>query len=173
MATRRTSPRGIKLIQDSESFSAVIYLCPAGKPTIGYGHVVRPHDDLHPPITPARALELLYHDLDAVEIYLGAVFPGLNQNQFDALADFCFNLGIKSFETSTLFKLLKAGKFIPASDEFQRWNKAHVNGRFVPLAGLTTRRLKERDLFLTPLIPSTVYRRDESRPTEVPPATDR
>jgi lysozyme len=150
MATRRTSPRGIKLIQDSESFSAVIYLCPAGKPTIGYGHVVWPHDDLHPPISPAKALELLYHDLDAVEIYLGAVFPALNQNQFDALADFCFNLGLKAFETSTLHHYLKAGQLQAAADEFPRWNKATVAGKLVVLAGLTARRNRERALFLTP-----------------------
>ncbi|MDD5297646.1 MAG: lysozyme [Rhodocyclaceae bacterium] len=150
MATKRTSPRGIKLIQESESFSAVIYLCPAGKPTIGYGHVVRPHDDLHPPISPAKALELLYHDLDAVEIYLSAVFPGLNQNQFDACADFCLNEGLKAFETSTLHDLLKAGAFAEAADEFPKWNKAHVNGQLVVLGGLTTRRQKERALFLLP-----------------------
>ena len=40
-----TSHAGLALIRNAESFSSVVYFCPAGKPTIGYGHVVRPGDN--------------------------------------------------------------------------------------------------------------------------------
>lgn len=60
-------------------------------------------------------------DLAPVEIYPDAVLPGLNQNQFDALASFCFNVGLGAFEKSTMFARLKAGDFRGAASQFPRW----------------------------------------------------
>jgi lysozyme len=37
----KTSQTGIDFIKKYEGFSAKIYLCPAGKPTIGYGHLIK------------------------------------------------------------------------------------------------------------------------------------
>lgn len=148
MATPRkiTSPRGLALIRSAESFSATVYLCPAGKPTIGYGHVLREGDHLTPPISRERAELLLCSDLAPVEIYLAAVFPALNQNEFDALASFAFNVGLGAFEGSTLFKKLKVGDKAGASAQFGRWISA--KGKVLP--GLLKRRAAERDLFLSP-----------------------
>lgn len=143
---KRVSPRGRALICDSESFSAVVYLCPAGKPTLGYGHVVRDTDNLKPPITQAEAEALLARDLVPVEVYLSAVFPWLNQNQFDALASFCFNVGLGAFEKSTLFARLKARDIDGAAGQFGRW----ILGGGKILLGLVKRRRRELELFLSP-----------------------
>jgi lysozyme len=69
----------------------------------------------------------------------------INGNQFDALVDFSFNLGLGNLGSSTLLKKLNAGDVKGASEEFLRWDKA--GGKV--LAGLTRRRKAERDLFLS------------------------
>jgi lysozyme len=76
----------------------------------------------------------------------------LNQNQFDALVDFVFNLGSGNFQSSTLLKLLNQGDYAGASKEFPKWNEGHVPGKgLIPIAGLTVRRLAEQQLFDTPI----------------------
>lgn len=75
----------------------------------------------------------------------GLVTVAVNQNQFDALADFAYNLGVKSLEGSTLLKKLNAGDYQAAADEFPKWNKA--GGKV--LNGLVKRRAAERSLFLS------------------------
>ena len=69
----------------------------------------------------------------------------VNQNQFDALVDFAYNVGITALANSTLLKKLNAKLYSEAADQFFRWNKA--NG--VVLAGLTKRRNVEKELFLS------------------------
>lgn len=146
MATTRktTSPAGRALIRAAESFSSKVYLCPAGKKTIGYGHVVRDSEHFPALITLGDAESILANDLSPVEIYLNGVFPDLNQNQFDALASFCFNVGIGAFEKSTMFVRLKAGDTFGAASQFSRWTFG--GGKELP--GLVKRRIAERDLFL-------------------------
>ncbi len=67
----------------------------------------------------------------------------LTQNEYDALASLCFNIGCTAFGKSTLVKLLNAGDYDAASKEFKRWDKQ--NG--LVLAGLTKRRAAEAELF--------------------------
>lgn len=68
----------------------------------------------------------------------------LSQNQWDALMSFTYNLGAANLESSTLRRLLNAGNYAAAAEQFARWNKA--GGQV--LAGLVRRRAAERDLFL-------------------------
>lgn len=92
-------------------------------------------------ITKTAAITLLRGDLLPIEKYLNTMKKDWTQGQFDACADFCFNLGTGAFMGSTLRKkiLLKAPlKEIQA--EFKKWDKARVNGVLKPLAGLTKRR---------------------------------
>ncbi len=142
------SSRGLALIRAAESFSPLTYLCPAGKPTIGYGHVVRSVDHFPRKISKEQAEALLVEDLAPVEIYLCAVLPGLTQNEFDALASFCFNVGLGAFEKSTLFARLKAGDEVGAASQFERWVFAGKPPKVSP--GLVKRRAAERLLFLSP-----------------------
>jgi hypothetical protein len=71
----------------------------------------------------------------------------VNQNQFDALVSFAYNLGVGALGQSTLLMFLKEGKHAEAADQFLRW----VNAGGVVLEGLVSRRKEERALFLTPV----------------------
>jgi lysozyme len=78
----------------------------------------------------------------------------LNQNQFDALVSFAYNVGlgagkIPGFSNSTLLRKLNKGDYTGAADQFQYWN--HVNGK--PVDSLTQRRASEKNLFLKPVAP--------------------
>lgn len=57
---------------------------------------------------------------------------------------FVYNLGAGNLASSTLLKLLNAGDYAGAADQFLRWNKAGGN----VLSGLTARRSAERQMFL-------------------------
>ena len=146
----KTSSKGKAIIKRYEGFRAKPYLCPAGVPTIGYGATYyadgRKVTLKDAPISEADADKLLDKMLgkyeDAVNRY---VQVPINQNQFDALVSFCYNLGQENLRNSTLLKKVNAKDFKGAADQFLRWNRA--GGRV--LAGLTKRRTDERKLFLS------------------------
>jgi lysozyme len=143
-----TSENGIKLIERFEGFREKPYLCSAGVPTIGIGSTryangvaVKLTDH---PITLVQAKMLLAQTIkpfeDAVNRY---VQVKINQNQFDALVCFAYNVGWQALRTSTLLKKLNVGDYIGASHEFLRWDKA--GGK--RLQGLINRRKAEMFLF--------------------------
>jgi lysozyme len=143
----KTSKSGKDLIKSFEGFRSDSYICPAGVPTIGYGTTLI--NGLPIPlgisITEDEADLLLEEDLVVFETDITSnVLVELTQNQFDALVSFVYNVGIGNFKKSTLLKLINAGEFEKASNEFPKWNKANKK----VLAGLTKRRNAERDLFL-------------------------
>lgn len=146
----KTSDRGIGLIKQFEGFSANVYVCPAGKKTVGYGHVVRKNESFSESLTESMATDLLIEDLSSryEPPILGLVDVPMTQNQFDALVCFVFNVGAANFESSTLLKKLNKEDYTGAADEFLKWTKATVNGVKKELAGLVKRRNAERDLFL-------------------------
>ncbi len=139
----KTSIVGLNLIKGFESFSPVKYFCPAGKPTIGYGHVIRPGETFGR-IDEETGQELLAEDCGIAENFINATTPGLSQNEFDALVSFVFNVGVGNYDSSTLKKKLKAGDKAGAAEEFLKWD--HVHGEVMP--GLARRRAAERALFL-------------------------
>ena len=67
----------------------------------------------------------------------------VNQNEFDACGSLYYDIGSTEFEESTLLRLLNAGQFNLASQQFARWNKQ--KGKV--LDGLTNRREQEAALF--------------------------
>lgn len=138
-----TSPTGIALIKRFEGLRTKPYLCPAGVPTVGYGHTkgVKLNG---PAITEEEVDRLLAEDLKLYEKpVLEMVKVPINQNQFDALVSFAFNLGTAALRGSTLLKKLNAGQ--PCADEFDRW--IYAGGKAMP--GLVRRRAAERRLFET------------------------
>lgn len=143
MTRRQTSPAGLALIERFESFKPRRYLCPAGKPTIGFGHVILPGEKIPAAITIDEARSLMAADLAPVETCLAELFPDLPQHQFDALASFVFNVGIGAFRKSTLCSRLRAGDTVGAAGQFMRW--VNVDGK--PLPGLVKRRAAEHALF--------------------------
>lgn len=140
----RTSQKGINLIKQFEGCSLQAYKCPAGKWTIGYGHTKGVKQGQK--ITQAKAEELLKSDLINYEKGVTkAVKVPINQNQYDALVSFSYNVGLAALRTSTLLKKLNKKDYTGAANEFMRWNKA--NGKV--LNGLTKRRAAEQKLFKT------------------------
>lgn len=153
----RTTPAGIALIKDFEGLELRAYQDSGGIWTIGYGCTA----GVSPGMTCTReqAEEWLERDIAEAERGLLACCPvHLNDNQFSALASFCFNVGfgkkgvkdgfleLKGGGHSTMLNRLLAGEFEMAADEFPKWR--YVAG--TPSPGILRRRMAEMDLFLRP-----------------------
>ena len=140
----KTSPKGIALIKEFEGLRLKAYKCPGGVWTIGYGHTAGVKPGMV--ITEAQAGEYLKADLIAFERYLNGLGLALNQNQFDALVSFIYNVGTGNFSSSTLLRKVRANpQDNSIMDEFLRW--VYSKGRVLP--GLQRRRLDEMKLYFS------------------------
>lgn len=144
------SDKGIKIICESETFKAKPYLCPAGIPTIGYGSTCYENGAKvtlkDATITEQRAMAMLKCHIDKIvaPTIKKLVKTELNQNQYDALCSFIYNVGDGNFKSSTLLKKVNANRFDPTiQNEFMKW--VHAEGKV--LKGLVTRRMKEGNLY--------------------------
>ena len=129
-------------IIDFEGCKLTAYRCPAGVWTIGVGHTRGVKQGQK--ITEAQAISLLKGDLLPCENYVNNLGVCKTQGQFDALVDFCFNLGTGALGRSTLLKFIrqsKAEQYIRG--EFAKWVKS--GGK--TLAGLIKRRAWEADRY--------------------------
>lgn len=146
----KTSLTGINLIKQFEGLSLTAYHCPAGVLTIGHGHT-GPDVKEGQRINENAADTLLKKDLIHAETAIKTLVKvPLNQNQFDALASFTFNLGQGALGYSTLLKRLNSGED-PNSvvkEELPRWIKGPDNK---VLQGLVRRRTAEVELFCKPV----------------------
>lgn len=138
------------LIKKFEGFSEKPYKCSAGVPTIGYGSTFYLNGNKvtmkDSPISEEVALSILFSVVEDFSKKVEKLLKvSVNQNQFDALVDFAYNLGIGNLQKSTLLKLVNNKDFVGASKQFKLWNKA--NGKV--LNGLTKRRKEEEELFLS------------------------
>jgi lysozyme len=152
MQTFTYSDAGIELTKGFEGLRLAAYRDCAGVLTIGYGHT-GPDVVEGKTIDEAEAEALLRADLQtAVDCVNRAVTAAISQNQFDALVDFCFNVGCGAFEKSTLLRKVNAGDFAGAAAQFALW--VHAGGEVV--AGLVRRRKMEAEMFvgLTPRVPA-------------------
>lgn len=141
------SKRGVDLIKSFEGFSAVPYKDVKGLLTIGFGHLVK-SGEVFGAISSIEATSLLEKDTkEASDCVNKVVKAALNQNQFDALVCFTYNLGCKALTGSTLLKLLNENDYHGASLQFIRWNRASVGKTSIEVPGLTRRRKAEQELF--------------------------
>lgn len=131
----------IPFIKYFEGFSGDRYLCPAGFPTIGYGHLIKPDEQFEEPISLEEATKLLEEDLYNFHKEVTYVLSGLifTPFQYTALVDFTYNLGLGNFQTSTLFKEIQANNYDKVPTELMRWVYA---GKRI-LKGLQRRRIAE------------------------------
>ena len=137
---------GKSIIKYCEGLRLNSYVCPAGKPTIGWGHTYGVK--LGRTISEAEAEVLLDHDYQQAEDdVLELVTVPLTDNQLGALTSFVFNLGQGNFSKSTLLRKINASDFAGAAAEFDKWVYATVNGVKTKLNGLVVRRKLERSLF--------------------------
>ena len=149
------SEKCVNLVKRFEGFVSHSYVCPAGKITLGYGHCADVH--LGDTITEKEAENLLKKDLNQfaskITYSLEQDHITVNQNQFDALCSFAFNLGYSALVFSTLWKKLKQGDYEGASNEFLKWiyitkTDPETGERFkIKLKGLEQRRKAEQELF--------------------------
>lgn len=146
----QASQNAINLIKEFEGFSPKVYLCPAGKPTIGYGHVVR-EGEIFTTINQTQGEILLKRDLRMAEKTIDSSLScDLTQNEFDALCSLIYNIGGGNFRKSTVARLLNEDNYMDAADAILMWNKVTnpKTGEKEISKGLERRREAERALFL-------------------------
>jgi len=80
---------------------------------------------------------------EAVKLVEMLVKVPLTQGQFDALVDFCFNLGAAKLTASTLLKFLNHGRYDDAAEQLLRWD--HAGGHEID--ALRARREAEAELW--------------------------
>jgi lysozyme len=146
--TRQINPAGLQIIKQNEGCRLTAYLDVAGIWTIGFGSTPAHHGQT---ITQAEADALLVQDVShACAAVDGATHDvPTTDNQFSSMVSLCYNIGAGAFRGSTVLRLHRAKQYQGAGDAFLRWNKSHVDGTLVILAGLTKRREQERELYLT------------------------
>lgn len=156
------SDKGIELLARLEGMRRHLYLDEGSLPTIGIGHLLTRSEQASGKIvigeevclfsqglTISQCYQLLKQDLAGpVAAVNQAVMAGINQNQFDALVSFVFNVGGSAFNHSTLLQCINAGEFDQAPEQLRRW--VYVNG--TRSEGLRRRREAEIVLWITPPI---------------------
>jgi lysozyme len=163
---RHITKHGVDIIKQFEGFVPHLYICAAGYPTIGYGHVVLA-SDYYGKITGAKLLdiynksglklaqntcsitlkeaeELLLRDTQKFEqAVLRLIDVPLTDGQFEALVSFAYNLGPAALQRSTLRRKVNRGEHSDVPVEFKKW--VWAGGR--KLSGLVRRRQAEAHLY--------------------------
>lgn len=143
----KTSETGKAFIKEKEGFSSAPYKDVAGYWTAGWGHLLDQGRDWESVTFTTAQLNAFFNaDIyEAENTVNNLVTVPLNQNQFDALVSFVFNLGHGNFVSSTLLRKLNAGDYDAAALEFPRW----VYAKGEKINGLVTRREQEKSIFLS------------------------
>lgn len=167
MKTNRTA---IDIIQRWEGLRLEAYKCPAGIPTIGFGHTSaagEPKVFMGMKITRQEAADILVKDLVKYEAAVTRALTRVpNENQFSAMVSLCYNIGPGAFAGSSIAKRFNQGDVEGAAEAFLLWNKA--GGQV--LKGLVNRRADERKLFLTPVAkPAPLPPPPDVEPAHIPP----
>ena len=151
------SGHGLGLLEKWEGFELNLYKDSAGLPTIGVGHLLTKSElssgkivingvpvQYSGGLTNQQVLDLLSQDVKPAEQAVNnGVKVALNQNQFDALVSFTFNVGNAAFTASTLLKVLNQQQYPEVPTQFLRWVRA--GGQVVQ--GLVNRRQNEISLW--------------------------
>lgn len=137
---------GIALIKKYEGLRLTSYLCPKGKPTVGFGHT-GPDVHLGMSINEREAEQLLKGDLLRFEHGVEEAIAGIptTENQFTAMVCLAFNIGMARFHTSSVLKFHRQGKPFLAANAFLLW--IYVNKK--KTLGLIRRRNAERGLYVS------------------------
>ena len=138
----KISQNGLNLIKQYEGLRLSAYKDPVGIPTIGYGHTR--NVVLGQKITKEKAEAFLLEDLVIAQTKVRMLNTTYhwNQNEYDALVSFTFNLG-------SLTALTKFGT--RTKEEIASKMLLYVNAGGKKMQGLVNRRKAEHDLFLTPV----------------------
>ena len=141
------NPKAILMVKAYEALRLKAYRDAVGVWTIGYGHT---GPEVVPGLvwTEAQCDEALAKDMAWARDAVRACGVSLTENEEAALISLVFNIGAGAFRKSTVRRKLLAGDKKGAADAFRMWNKGTIDGKKVTLRGLTSRREKEREIFL-------------------------
>lgn len=144
---RMITNAALDLIKKNEGLRLRTYFDVAGIATIGYGHTPASQGQV---ITEAQATALLLSDIAHAADAVTAATAGVatNDNQYSAMVSLAFNIGTGAFKGSSVLRMHRAGDHNAAANAFLMWDKAHVNGQLVSVAGLARRRAEEQALYL-------------------------
>jgi lysozyme len=143
------SKAGIALIKHHEGVRSRPYRCPANLWTVGVGHLIGNGkllpDSYNRTFSTEEIDGILKSDLRRFELGISKMLPNvpLRQCEFDCLVSFAFNLGLGTFQRSTLRQALLRGDKKAAMESLVKYCRA--GGKI--LRGLQTRRLDEKALF--------------------------
>ena len=160
----KTNQAGINLIKKYEGCQLVPYICSAGHLTVGYGHRIKPDEQITLENLQGRATKVLLKDVSKItlqqadsllkcdlaiwESYLNNIIEeyrlNLTTNQFGALVSFCYNTGVLQPEMKTRLCNRNLSEIAEAMLLYTK-----VRGK--ELAGLVARRREEVELFNTPV----------------------
>lgn len=152
--THQISEAGVELIKSFEGFSRYA-VWDYKQYSIGYGSYVESPDVYPDGITEREASELLKTMIDDFNVYLNDFLVDnqilLNQNQFDALASFGYNLGkyVWTARDYEFIRMLKSGEYLTDRERFIEayCSICHAGGQF--LQGLYDRRMREMSIFFS------------------------
>ena len=142
------SDNGLKFLMDNEGCKLTPYLDSVNVATVGFGSTYYEDGNkvkiTDPPITQQRAKELFQITLKHYEqaVYSNTI-DSINQNQFDALTSFVYNIGVNGFKTSTVLRLINSnGTEQDIRNAFLLWDKPPE---------IIGRRKREVELYFTPI----------------------
>ena len=146
----KTSQRGLELIKAYEGVRFKPYRDCVGLYTVGVGHLIGDGtvlpDSWNRTFSIEEVNELLVADVRKFELGVARyVNVELSQNQYDAIIDFCFNLGLGTFQRSSVRQAINRRDTPSTIRHLLSYNKA--NGKVVK--GLDNRRKAEALLFLS------------------------
>jgi lysozyme len=151
------SSHGLELLEQWEGFKTTVYKDSAGLPTIGVGHLLTKSElssgkitingvpvSYENGLTEQQVTDLLAQDVKpaAAAVNKNVKVP-LNQNQFDVLVSFTFNVGVGAFTGSTLLKVLNQSHYDQVPTQLLRWTRAGGH----QVQGLVNRRDNEIKLW--------------------------
>lgn len=146
----KVSQKAIELIKSFEGFRPTMYLDSAGLPTIGYGTLIDTVEEKHlltATIDEDTAERFLRFDVEKTVARMQPLIKStLNQNQYDALLSFAYNVGVTALRKSTLLVKVNANpNDATIRGEFLKW--CNASGKRID--GLYRRRVKEAELYFS------------------------
>lgn len=145
----QVSRAAVDLIKRFEGYRMKAAQLPDGRWTIGYGHTLTARGGATVSEKDAEAL-LLYDLISVSHAVNEQTYAPLNQNQFDALVCFAFNIGLDNFVRSGVLRRINEGSLLQAACAMEMWRKADFEGERIVIDALVRRRAAEKSLFLTP-----------------------
>ncbi|WP_421738447.1 lysozyme-family localization factor SpmX [Caulobacter sp.] len=145
----QVSRAAVDLIKRFEGYRMKAAQLPDGRWTIGYGHTLTARGGATVSEKDAEAL-LLYDLISVAHAVNEQTYAPLNQNQFDALVCFAFNIGLDNFMRSGVLRRINEGSLLQAACAMEMWRKADFEGERIVIDALVRRRSAEKALFLTP-----------------------